>query len=416
VPLPRLRVRAARLREAVGPLWIVAVGCAVHAWMYLRSRYVPLTGDMVHYNHAADLLLQRHVLTYWSTAPAAQVMPGYPLFVALCKWLAGHVYPRWGEFGLPGLHMTILVQAALAIVTSLLLYRVAMRLCPPRWAMLAALLWTLYLPQVKAASFVLTETLFNFLFWSFVLSFCRAMERSTLPRWFVAGLLLGLGVLVRPTPLPYLAAIALCLGWRWRTGQATLTETVRRFGGALVGFLLCLAPWWIRNWRTFHRLILTSDDAGNPLLNGVIPDWADWPVPPGLTAQEQVKLALNDMARGFSQHPLAYLKWLTVDKLWRMFGAPWYPDTEPYQWWANLHLLWVGLGAAGLVWATLAARHVRWLLWFPLVLAGLQLPFIPLPRYVFPVMPVAFLGTAVFGYRLTEWMSRRMAPERPWVA
>lgn len=50
-----------------------------------------------------------------------------------------------------------------------------------------------------------------------------------------------------------------------------------------------------------------------------------------------------------------------------------------------------GLGASGILWATLATPQVRWLLWFPLVLACLQLPFIPLPRYVFPVMPDALV-------------------------
>jgi Dolichyl-phosphate-mannose-protein mannosyltransferase len=387
--------------------FLVLVACAVQGWQFHKSTYVPLTGDMIHYNHAANELLQRHVLSYWSMYPSAQVMPGYPLFLAACKWIAG---TRWivghGQFGLPGLRFIVLVQGMLSVVGTLVVYAVARRVCAPLWAGLGALLWTLYLPQAHATTTILTEPLYTFLLWSFMWLALRAAERPTVARWLLVGVGLGACTLVRPTPMPILAIVAVYLWWQWRRARLHLKHAVSFFAASCVGFLICLVPWWIRNWITFHRLILTSDDAGNPLLYGSVPSWAPYSTDiRGLTAQQQEALAVHNIVLGFSQHPLGYLKWYTVDKLSQMFGQPWYPKTEPLQWWANLHVLWVVVGVLGLL-LSLRCTAVRWLTAVMAFLVVLQLPFIPLPRYVLPVMPVVFIGTGRFGQQLTTWCRR----------
>ncbi|GMA52138.1 hypothetical protein GCM10025857_34950 [Alicyclobacillus contaminans] len=389
---------------------MVVVACAAQMWVYRRSPYVPLTGDMVYYNHAANLLLQKHVLTYWSTAPAAQVMPGYPLFVALCKWFAGHVYPRYGEYGLPGLRFTVLVQCVISVCTSLVLYRVARRLCRPLFAGIATLVWTLYLPQVVASTMVLTETLYILLFWCFVLAVWRAVERPTMWRWAVSGLLLGLSVLVRPTPLPVMAGLALYMVLQVRVGRWRWMDAIRHFGAALGALVLCLVPWWIRNLVTLHRLILTSDDAGNPLLFGSVPSWAHYPTPTsGFTAQQQEAQAIRNIEQGFHDHPLGYLKWYTIDKLWLMFSSPWYGESGALLWWVHLHGLWVCLGVIGLAWAAVRRVGARWFAVLLVVLVGLQLPFIPLPRYVLPVMPGIFVGVGLLLQQLSQVLAYKRA-------
>ncbi len=139
---------------------------------------------MIHYNHAVDVLLQRHVPSYKSMYLSAQVMPGYPLFLAACKWIAGS---RWivgfGQSGLPGLRFIVLVHGILSVIGTLVVYAVARRVRPPLWAGMGALLWTVYLPQAHASTTILTESLYTCLPWLFMWLVIRAAERPTSVSW-----------------------------------------------------------------------------------------------------------------------------------------------------------------------------------------------------------------------------------------
>jgi hypothetical protein len=168
-----------------------------------------------------------------------------------------------------------------------------------------------------------------------------------------------------------------------------------------------LVPWWIRNWLDFHRIVLTSDDLGNPLLFGSYPDWQSrGDMVRGLTAAQQKTLAIHHIVQGFSQQPLVYLKWYTVDKLVEMFGSPWYSAAGHLQWWVHLHVVWVVLGAIGFL-VSLSKPRVRWVGLIALYLVVVQLAFIPLPRYVYPVMPFLFIGVGMLGNRLVSLWGRR---------
>lgn len=92
----------------------------------------------------------------------------------------------------------------------------------------------------------------------------RAADRASPPIALAAGAMLGLAALTRPSALmlaPLLAAPAL---------DRRLSRAIgfRVGASALLGFLLALAPWTLRNARRYHEFIPVSDAGGVSLYAG----------------------------------------------------------------------------------------------------------------------------------------------------
>lgn len=403
-------------RVAVGILVLFAI--LLRLVPVLKMHYFYLYGDMVHYDHSAVMLITHHVYTYWASAPNAQVTPGYPIFLMLAYklgWLTAHSHFR-------ELHAALAIQAVLSGVTVWFVYRIARLAIPWGWAFFAAFLWATYPPSVWASQLILTETLYVFLLYLYVWSFLSAVRKPSTGTWLLSGLLLGLTGLVRPTVFPLLVApvvLALWRAWVQKTKTSPVPATsnfVRRFWQALnwrgfasyvLGFVVLLMPWWIRNYHVFHHLILTDTDAGNPLLFGTDPSFI-YHAPAG-TAPNETTLALQKIHAELTHQPLAALKWYTVSKLAKLFTTPWYgaiSKATPH-WlllWLHLHIVWVLLGAVGLI-VGFARPRFRLLSILALFLILVQLPFIPISRYVFPILPLFMMGVAMALHEATARVS-----------
>jgi 4-amino-4-deoxy-L-arabinose transferase-like glycosyltransferase len=202
-------------------------------------------------------------------------MPGYPAFLAVVSRVFGdRLTPQ------------MLVQAVVDVGTCLLAAMLAAWLVPPEWRKRAALvaMWLAalcpFLANYSAA--VLTEVLATFWTAAALLalagacagyecfSWRRAAAVSAAPpdaaehpprnraasfllnRWFLGGLAVGLGTLVRPeTPL-LLVALALLLLWRWRR-VADWGKLLRAGALTAAGFVLPLVPWTARNAISLHE-------------------------------------------------------------------------------------------------------------------------------------------------------------------
>ena len=370
---------------------------------------INLTGDMVHYDHAATTLLSLHRFTYWNTAPSAQVTPGYPLFLELMYVLtpySGHAgQVMYGLFG----------QAALSAVVAGVLYFISRRGMGPLAAAAVGLIWAYYPPAVWSVRLLLTETLFTFMLIVYLAAWLGSIQRFGRNEWLLTGLLLGGTALVRPTVMP-LVAVPLGL-WLWQRLRPAekLRPWLQAFTWQAVGFVVVMIPWWVRNLLTLHRLILASEDAGNPLLYGSDPRFPNGPdLGAGLTAPAQTALAVHRIVNGFLHHPWIYLKWYTFDKLQLLFRQPWYPTGASGGVLLHAHLVWVVLGAMGLLLCALDP-YMRWVMWLAAFLVLVQLPFIPISRYVFPVMPLFLVGVGWLLQRLVQAASRLFSFSIPYV-
>jgi 4-amino-4-deoxy-L-arabinose transferase-like glycosyltransferase len=243
----------------------VNAGLAVLAGLALRVFFVlkfPVTdsGDAPFYIELAWNWLKHGVYGFpvnGQLTPVDMRVPGYPAFLAAVFAFAGNS-PR----------AVMLAQAVLDLATCFLIALIAARLAPEIFRRRVALagLWLAALCPFTAnyAAVALTETLTIFLTTLAILILLETDlggkisvfrdRRSTswlLNPWFLAGLVVGFGTLVRPeTPLLLFAAgLVLAIKW-WR--PANWLKLLRASLLLGVGVILPLVPWAARNWRTLH--------------------------------------------------------------------------------------------------------------------------------------------------------------------
>lgn len=185
-------------------------------------------------------------------------VPGYPAFLAAIFAVAGK-----------STRAVMLAQAAVDLAGCFIVALIATRLAPTeqRRRIFIAGLWLAALCPFTAnySAVVLTETLVVFLTGLAILVLLetelgRPTEEDPAPissknvlgnHWFLAGIVVGFGTLVRPeTPLLLIAAgLVLTTKW-WRPRD---WRKLMRAGALMgCGLLLPLAPWAARNWTVLH--------------------------------------------------------------------------------------------------------------------------------------------------------------------
>jgi 4-amino-4-deoxy-L-arabinose transferase-like glycosyltransferase len=243
----------------------VNAGLAALAGLALRVFFVlkfPVTdsGDAPFYIELAWNWLKNGVYGFpvnGQLAPVDMRVPGYPAFLAAVFAFAGNS-PR----------AVMLAQAVLDLATCFLIALIASRLAPEAARRRVALagLWLAALCPFTAnyTAVVLTETLTIFLTTLAILILLEtelgrkisnfrdgSFARGLLNPWFLAGIVVGFGTLVRPeTPLLLFAAgLVLAIKW-WR--PVNWLKLLRAGLLLTVGVVLPLIPWAARNWRTLH--------------------------------------------------------------------------------------------------------------------------------------------------------------------
>jgi 4-amino-4-deoxy-L-arabinose transferase-like glycosyltransferase len=202
--------------------------------------------------------------------PVDMRMPGYPAFLAVVYWIVGRTR-----------NAVMLVQAAIDLITCVLAALISASIVP-RWAsadkksrVATIAVWIAVLCPFTASytAAVLTETLASFFTTLTLLVLVRAVTNSaldpasgrsadTLDRktvtttfraFLLAGMIAGLGALVRPeTPL-VLAAAGVVISVRWRH-LADWPKVALAALSMAVGLLAVLTPWATRNARTMGRI------------------------------------------------------------------------------------------------------------------------------------------------------------------
>jgi 4-amino-4-deoxy-L-arabinose transferase-like glycosyltransferase len=254
--MPEEQTPGARVREdsfrrllrahlpAVLALLLAAFGLRL-AFIFVAPQGASSGGDPRYYVTALNLYAG-HGYSFDKAPPynpSLASVPLYPLFMAAVYAVAG-----------PRPDAVRVAQAALDLLTCLLVAYLSFRLAPPplkrraAFAALAAyglfswftLIWT---------SCLLTETLALF-FTTLTLAFCaRSMEGGRWRGWAAAGCACGLAVLTRPDSVLLAAAVLLFLLARLarrRSRVALAPAAAFCFAAALT-----VAPWALRNYLVF---------------------------------------------------------------------------------------------------------------------------------------------------------------------
>ncbi len=382
---------------------VISISFVLRLYPVLHLHTVPLYGDMVHYNHLARSIIDNGVYSYWGTQPDAFVTPGYPVFLVICYQIAKylHISSQNGQ-----ILFTVYVQMVLSSLTVGFLYLIAEKIFNKWWAFFISLCFAFYLPSISSVELLLTETLYVFFLLGFVYTFILAMEKQQWQFWLLSGIVLGLTTLVRPTTFPLVLSV-LIWGLFKKKG---LLKSIRLESLYAFGFVIVMLPWWIRNMVTLHRLLLTDDDSGNPLLYGTDPNFEHDNLIVGVKNQQA--LAIQRIKYGIVHHPWSTFKWYTVGKLQYLFSKPWYmgKPNALSDIWNYLHPLVVILGMIGILLGTVVPKY-RFVSIIAIYLTIIQLPFIPINRYAYPVMPFLFIGVLYLifiGRKLAPGIARRL--------
>jgi 4-amino-4-deoxy-L-arabinose transferase-like glycosyltransferase len=201
------------------------------------------------------------------TGPTTWVPPLYPLL------LAG-VFRLFGVYTLLSAWVILALNSLFSALTALTTYEIAARCYGRRVALWSAWIWALYPAALQyAVRWVWEMSLSTWLLtWVLVLALrmrgigegTAAAETRTLRRWVIFGALWGLVALSNSSLLLFLPASGL---WVLRGAQ----EMRRQVGYVIASagvFLLCVAPWVVRNTLVFHHFIPMRANFGAELYLG----------------------------------------------------------------------------------------------------------------------------------------------------
>lgn len=180
--------------------------------------------------------------------------PGYPVFLVLCT--AGH--PGW-------IPPAKVANAAAGSLSALLLAALSARIFRRRsLAVATGLAASLHPAFVLVSAEIQSEPLFLLLLLTAGYLLLAAMDRPSSGLACLAGLVLALAALTRPSALalvPLLFASLLDRRYPRRARYEIVLSSV-------AGFLLALSPWILRNALAFHEFIPVNDVAGISIYHG----------------------------------------------------------------------------------------------------------------------------------------------------
>jgi len=323
-------------------------------------------------------------------APTAQQPPIYPLFIAGIFKVFG-VCTTQSAWAITAFHI------AAGAITALLILRLGTIYFKKNVGTIAAWLWVLPW-SYEARAFDLTvssHALAALGFTSLLLLIPKVMELNH--GWLALGVCAGLLVLLQPPFLIVFIVYAVWLAWRSRYSPRMLL--------AVAGLLAVLAPWTVRNYVQFGRLIPIRDNFGlelwlgnHPGMHGTVDYSHDFP---GKDPTNYVRL--GEIA--FMDSKLHEANDFIVSDPISFAGRCFHRVIE--FWYQPLSSSWILVSVVGWIGAGFALRKhpLGWLFVIPLI----TFPLVYYVTHVFahyrhPIDPVILLLAA---YALVE-----MAPKR----
>lgn len=231
----------------------------------------PLTHDEKQYLAlATNLIAGRGFVETLPNEPADHAQPFsraplYPLFLAPLTLTSAEL--RDGR--LPA-DVPLAVKLAQSVVGAMgvwLIGAIARRAAGNRAGIAAAFIAAIYPPLVWICAYALSEALYSTLALASVLVLAHALDdpasrARSAQRVFVGGALAGLAILTRPAMLFFLP-FELLLAWR-RQRMAAMW--------LLVGTVVVVAPWTLRNVAVHHRFVLVAAEGGVTFWTGNHPE------------------------------------------------------------------------------------------------------------------------------------------------
>jgi 4-amino-4-deoxy-L-arabinose transferase-like glycosyltransferase len=188
---------------------------------------------------------------YPDTAETLMREPGYPLFLAAVFKISGY-----------SLQAARFANLVMAFGIAWLIAQLARRVSSSDVATLSAPLLFLFHPGIVVAIVRgSVEILFILLLIIFMVLLYRAMESGDRKQYFLAGGVLGLGILVRSTILLFPVFLAGYALFVYR-GKRRNWKTIANIGILVLAMVMVMMPWVVRNYLVVNQFIPTASVQG----------------------------------------------------------------------------------------------------------------------------------------------------------
>lgn len=358
--------------------------------------------DDVKYIQSARLFLNEGVLAYnTGNLPSAFIMPGMTLLLAGFMNIFGQ-----GEVAIIAFRLFQVLEQALCIY---LIYWLGKRFFNARVGIIASIISALYLPDYFTAGVILSEMTFRTLLLLLICATVIALERKQAKWYMWIGLIVALAAYLKPQISLY-PAILILLWWKDRLPWRQMLKFMCLLGAV---YIVCLLPWWIRNYNVFHELIIFTNSGGSPFLLGTriynMMPTADFfaahpQYSPNTLFNGADKAAIakgkDILIYGFTHEPFKYIYWYTLGKLIDLY-------MQPFYWKAIfgisvpviyvVQVILTSFSIAGIFKAVRNRMSDLLALYLILIyLTGIYMPFIAFSRYGYPNMPLLILFAAYY--------------------
>ena len=186
--------------------------------------------------------------------------PGYSVFIAGVLAVSGSYTPLADAQSSddPRLCWVKLAQVLLGTATTFIAYRLGRAWFGHGVGLAAGWFFCLDPTLIAFTHYLFTETLFTFLFAWAILLVTEQKEGSSIGRSIAAGVLLAFGAYTKSSVLYFLPVLALWFVW---THRAEWRCALKCVGIAAAAWIVCVAPWTIRNYQV-HGGLVVIDSSG----------------------------------------------------------------------------------------------------------------------------------------------------------
>jgi 4-amino-4-deoxy-L-arabinose transferase-like glycosyltransferase len=376
-------------------------------WILLRGGLaLSHSDDAKAYHDLAVNLAERHQFVT-AIDPPHRTDLAYAARPPLTPFALATVYSMFGSHLLAGQ----LLLAALGALTAVIVYFLGRELFSSPVGILAGFLVAAYPLFVFLAAVPLTENLAMPLYSCLALALARGATTAAPRHALASGCLLGVATLNRPQILGFLPFLLplVTLGW-----GSTWPAKFRNLALMVAVWAMIVAPWTVRNYALFGRLIPVSLQGGSALYEGNSPytqtaltqlergarGWYDDPrwgrELAGLSPADVDRQAFRLAVEFITEHPMRVIGY-AAQKVGIFFSAYDHPLSWA-SWYSVLALSLLGLWWTVREWRRLLPIHL--LVVETLLIAAV---FTSMPRFRAPVEPFFLLLAAVALQRLWEW-------------
>lgn len=299
------KINSLNEKNILALIFIIALILRLVAVFNLPPRYqIPLADASEYDKLAMNLLAGKGLVDTVTGLPTSWRVPLYPLFLAFIYLIFGHSY-----------FAARIIQSILGALLCVIIFYIGKITFNRKVGLLSAIILSCYQPFIFYAfyggpTFLLSENLFTFLLALLVLSLIKDFTKSFPPKGgFISGILNGLLTLTRPVAGLFPAVIFILLLFK---NKYSLVLSVNKILPLLIGFILVILPWTVRNYFIHKAFIPFSTEGGLALACGNNP----YVKGDGLVPQAAIDKLLTEA----DKKRLSTMSEIEIDKMYRKYA------------------------------------------------------------------------------------------------